>query len=464
MVLSPGSSTTHRQASATAFAELCNWAATTSLEAVPETVRQRASLVLADDLAAIVAAATEPEVEAVQAQLVRSAGAAREATIWGRRPVRADRYTAAAANGIAICWTELDEGYRLIACHAGAYIIPALLAEAEAIGASTRDAIASLAIAYDVTARIAHAFPAQPLRVHPHGAFAPLGAAAGIARLRGYGTKDFAAAVSSAMSMSHAGPYSHAPAGALTRNAWTATGAWAGYRAADWAPLGIGGLVETAYDVMVTCYGHDCVPERLTSNLGAEWAITSGYHKVIACCQYAHSAVEATLALRAAHGALSDPANIESITVATHPMGETLATSDPETVLAGKFSMLHAVATTVVHGSAGAQAFARAALTDPRVVALRARVHLVPHDDIKPWPQDRPARVDIAIKDGRRVSASVDSARGGPDQPFLEAELRTKIAALTANFYPHMASQLATIAASKNQWTSDVEAMLQGAQ
>jgi 2-methylcitrate dehydratase PrpD len=458
MVLNTTSSDTQRKASAEGFVKLCTWAAITPLTAVPGAVLQRASLVLADDMAAIIAAAVEPEVEAVQAQLAKTTSA-REATIFGRAPVRVDRYTAAAANGMAICWTELDEGYRLVACHAGAYIIPALIAEAEAIGAPTRDVLASLAIAYEVTARIAHAFPAQPLRVHPHGAFAPLGAAAGIARLRGYGPKDFAAAVSSAMSMSHAGPYSHAPAGALARNAWTATGAWAGYRAADWAPLGIGGLPETAYDVMATCYGHDGYPDRLTSDLGSVWAINSGYHKIIACCQYAHSAVEATLALRAEHAALSDPANIVSITVATHPMGETLATAEPETVLAGKFSMLHAVATTAVHGSAGAAAFARTSLADPRVTALRARVRLVPHDDIKPWPQDRPARVDIALTDGRMVSASIDSARGGPDNPFQEAELRAKIASLTAAFYPHMASQLAVIATSTNRWTDDIKAM-----
>ena len=59
-------------------------------------------------------------------------------------------------------------------------MIPALLAEAEATGALTRDVVASLAVAYEVTARVAHAFPSEPLRVHPHGAFAPLGAAAGV--------------------------------------------------------------------------------------------------------------------------------------------------------------------------------------------------------------------------------------------------------------------------------------------
>lgn len=460
MVLSGRTAAEQRVACGQGFIELCTWAAMTSLEAVPPDVRQRACLVLADDIAAIVAAATEPEVAAVQTQLARSAGSTPVATVLGRVPFRVDRYTAAAANGMAICWTELDEGYRLVACHAGAYIIPALMAEAEASGAHTHDVIASLAIAYEVTARIAHAFPAQPLRVHPHAAFAPLGAAAGVARLRGYNPTDFAAALSSAMTMSHAGPYSHAPAGALARNAWTATGAWAGYRAADWAPLGIGGLAETIFDVMVTCYGHDCLPERLTSNLGTAWAVSSGYHKMIACCQYAHSAVEATLRLRAEDAALADPANIAAIAVATHPMGETLATREPQTVLAGKFSMLHAVAATAVYGSAGASAFARNSLSDPRVSALRSRVRLLPHDDIKPWPKDRPARVEITFTDGRRISASIDSARGGPDDPFDEAELRAKIAALTADLYPAMAARLAGLAASRCRWADDLLAMV----
>jgi 2-methylcitrate dehydratase PrpD len=442
------------------FVELCTWAATIPLDALPPDVLQRACLVLSDDIAAIVAAATEPEVAAVQAQLARTAGSVSEATVLGRTPFRVDRHTAAAANGIAICWAELDEGYRLVACHAGAYIIPALIAEAEATGASTRDVIASLAVAYEVTARIAHAFPAQPLRVHPHGAFAPLGAAAGVARLRGYSLKEFASAVSSAMSMSHAGPYSHAPEGALARNAWAATGAWAGYRAADWAPLGIGGLAETIYDVMATCYGHDCVPGRLTSELGTTWAVSSGYHKMIACCQYAHSAVEAMLRLRAEDAALAEPTNIAAIVVATHPMGETLATPEPQTVLAGKFSMLHAVATTAVHGSAGASAFARSSLSDPRVNSLRQRVRLVPHDDIKPWPNDRPARVEVTLTDGRRIAASIDSARGGPDDPFGEAELRAKIASLTADLYPAMAARLSELATSRGRWADDVIAMV----
>jgi 2-methylcitrate dehydratase PrpD len=181
---------------------------------------------------------------------------------------------------------------------------------------------------------------------------------------------------------------------------------------------------------------------------------------MIACCQYAHSAVEATLRLRAEVPALKDPANIAAIVVATHPMGETLATAEPETVLGGKFSMLHAVATAAVHGSAGAGAFARGSLSDPRVTALRSRIRLVPHEDLRPWPKDRPARVEVTLTDGSRRAVSIDSARGGPDDPFSETELRGKIAALTGELYPAMAKGLADLATSQNRWADDMAAMV----
>jgi 2-methylcitrate dehydratase PrpD len=166
------------------------------------------------------------------------------------------------------------------------------------------------------------------------------------------------------------------------------------------------------------------------------------------------------LRLRAEDAALANPANIAAIVVATHPMGETLATAEPETVLGGKFPMLHAVATTAVHGSAGAAAFARSSLSDPNVAALRARVQLVPHDDIKPWPKDRPARVEVALTDGRRISASIDSARGGPDDPFGKEELLAKIAALTRDLYPAMAERLAGLTTARGRWSDEVMAMV----
>src|SRR5262245_66350989 len=98
MVLSEDAAAEQRIASGRACGGLCSWAATTSLDAVPPDVRQRACLVLADDIAAIVAAATEPEVAAVQAQLAGSSGSPAAATLLARTPCRVDRHTAAAGN------------------------------------------------------------------------------------------------------------------------------------------------------------------------------------------------------------------------------------------------------------------------------------------------------------------------------------------------------------------------------
>jgi 2-methylcitrate dehydratase PrpD len=118
------------------------------------------------------------------------------------------------------------------------------------------------------------------------------------------------------------------------------------------------------------------------------------------------------------------------------------------------------VATTAINGSAGAGAFARASLSDPQVAALRSRIRLVPHEELKPWPKDRPARVEVTLTDGSRRAVSIESARGGPDDPFSEAELRGKIAALTGELYPAMAKGLAGLATSQNRWADDLAGML----
>lgn len=74
--------------------------------------------------------------------------------------------------------------------------------------------------------------------------------------------------------------------------------------------------------------------------------------------------------------------------------------------------------------------------------------------------QDRPARVEVTLTDGSRRAVSIDSARGGPDDPFSEAELRGKIAALTGELYPAMAKGLSGLATSPKRWADDVAAMV----
>lgn len=421
---------------------LIGWAAAAAGRTLPPAVRRRAALVLADDLGAMVVATRNPTVRAAQQDLLRPSRLA-DATVFAPGAPRTDRFAAAAANGMAATWCELDEGYRNAPCHAGAYALPALLAEAEAARLPIARLLAALAVAYEIAARAARAFPFQVMTVHPHAAFVTIGAAAASALARGADARTLLGAVTGAASMTFAGPFNHAVEGVMVRNAWTSAGAWIGMQAVDWAARGIGGIPETLHDVFVGALGASASPAALTEELGEAWAIADGYHKVFACCQYAHSAVEASLDLRARLCAAGlDADAIEAITVETHPRGLTLTTVEPATDLAARFSMPHAAAAVAVLGSGGQHSFSPESIGNPRVAALRQRVRLLPHPHIQAPPNDRPARITWRLRDGRAWSAECASARGGADRPFDEATLRAKLEEHTAAEFPAMARLL----------------------
>lgn len=423
---------------------LLQWAAATRQCPLPEPVRRRAGLILADDLGAMVAGSEEPTVARARHTLARSATAA-EATVFARGARRADRYSVAAMNGMAATWCELDEGFRAAPCHAGAYVLPALLAEAEAGDLTLDDVLRALAVAYEITARFALAFTFKVMTVHPHAAFVTVGAAAGAALARNQHGNALLNSITAASSMAFAGPYKHAIEGALVRNAWSSTGAWIGLRSADLAEIDIGGIAETPYDVFVGGFGTDADPAALTHRLGEEWAVLSGYHKVFACCQYAHAAIEASLALHTRLNSKRRAEDIAEIVVATHPRGLTLTTVEPPTTLAAKFSMPHAVAASACLGTGGQRAFTESTLEDQKIVALRRRVRLTAHPDIRPSPYDRPSRVSWRFADGEVWTEECASARGGADQPFDDAVLMDKLRENADAVFPSMPAMLRTI-------------------
>src|SRR5207253_10652686 len=78
--------------------------------------------------------------------------------------------------------------------------------------------------------------------------------------------------------------------------------------------------------------------------------------------------------------------------------------------------------------TAGARAFTDDKLQDEHIASMRKRVRLAPYKDLKPSPNDRPARVTLRFGDGAEMSAVVESARGGADKPFDEPTLPSKLA------------------------------------
>lgn len=400
---------------------------------IPIAVQQRAALVLCDDIAAMVAARAEPEVTALHDGVAKAAGAA-EATVFNARGQRLDRYSAALANGCAGDWAELDEGYRRVICHAGVYCLPALLAEAEADGHSATDLMRALVIGYETVARVARAFTFPNLVLHPHGSLAAVGAAAAIAALRRVPQDVAVGAISSAATMVLPGPYTHPIQGSLVRNVWPGVAAQTGLRAVDWSAIGIRGLPSALHDVYTDAFGARADANELNGALGEAWAISDGYHKVFACCQYGHATIEATKKLLERAPA----SRIAAIHLETHEKARIMDNPNPDTTIAAKFSIQHIAATAAVHGSGGAEAFSANSLHIPDVVALRHRVSTAPYAPLPAWPNDRPTRVTWTLDDGSTLTEEVMSARGGPDLPFTPDEIRAKIHGIVDEAYPAM--------------------------
>jgi 2-methylcitrate dehydratase PrpD len=422
--------------------ELVRWACGVDLAGIPREVLMRSGRILADDLAAIIAAREEREITDLHTHLLES-GSARESTIFrGGRP-QTDRLRAALGNSVAACWLELDEGYRKAGCHAGLFILPALLAEAEAEGLAIGEVLRCLVVAYEVVTRIARTWILDKHPIHGHARYASLGAAAGLAVARGLPPEEFLSALSGAATFGFTGPHAYGHKGSLIRNAWPAVGAATGFFCISLARAGIGGLPSSFDDVYGSLLGGARAPEQMTRELSLSWAVMDGDSKIHACCQYGHASVEAALGVRQQ---LSAADEITGIGVWTHELALGMRDAEPRNVLAGKFSLPHIVATSLVHGHAGLEAFGAAALTDRRVAALRDIVRLAPWEgDLTP-PRDRPARVQVRLSSGRVIESECLSATGGRDNPYTDETIMHKIAQLTSPVYPGFPSCAARLA------------------
>ncbi|MES2999205.1 MAG: MmgE/PrpD family protein, partial [Pseudomonadota bacterium] len=192
-----------------AFEHYLDWACGIEWSDFSAAARRRAVLVLADDLAAAFSAVDEPQVAAVFTRTRAAATGAQASLLAPGRP-RVGVLQAAMSNGLAMGWNELDEGYRKAVCHAGLYVLPALLACAEAEGASLQEMLRALLLGYETVTRIARSFGFSAMRIHPHALLSPVGAAAGVGFLRRLPPAELLSAISGAATMGMAGPFNHA--------------------------------------------------------------------------------------------------------------------------------------------------------------------------------------------------------------------------------------------------------------
>jgi 2-methylcitrate dehydratase PrpD len=360
----------------------------------------------------------------------------------GRRlPAR----TAALINAAASHTAEMDDIYREGIYHPGSPTVAAALAVAEALHRSGADLLRAVAIGYEVGDRIAETVnPVHYRYWHTTGTVGTIGAAAATAALLDTDPAAFAHALATAATMG-AGLQQAFRSDAMSKPLHAGHAAEAGVLAGLAAARGYTG----ALDVLEGASGLGAAmagsPDwsAATASPGRPLGITQATVKNHSCCGHTFAAVDAALSLRAG-GLRAD--QVESVEVRTYATAvEVAGIRDPATTFEAKFSAPYCVAAALVLGSVRLRAFEPAALADPRLRELAARVRLVPDAGMeRDFPGRRRAVVTAVDSAGHEHVAKRDTRKGDPDDPLDDAELAGKFDDLSSPVLgPDRAARLA---------------------
>ena len=406
----------------TQIEQLAQFVAQTRLEDVPESVRRHAKLVLLDTLGVILAGSVRPEVRQLRERLAGTAGTG--ATVFARGGPTHDPRTAALLNGIAGRAIELCEGLRLVSGQAAMQVLPGVLAAGESTSSTGREMLAAFILGYEVAGRLCAAFTPRPL-AHQNGQASLLAAAAGGARVRGFGATDVSRAMRIATTLLLTPSYTNTVAGATALNVAGGMSGFVGVLAPELALAGFEAQEEAIEEALGTMVGDGFRPDGLLEELGRRWEITRNYFRLYACCNPIHPALDCLHEILARLKPRPDA--IERIDVATYRFASVMRRPDPANYFASKYSLPHAAAVMVVRGAAGHAAIDDSALHDPAIVALRQRVHVTEDAGMSAVvPRLKPARVTVTLKDGQQDTHACESHRGDFQQPFAESEIRDK--------------------------------------
>jgi 2-methylcitrate dehydratase PrpD len=344
--------------------------------------------------------------------------------------------TAALCNGTAAHGEDYDDTYEGGPIHAGAVIVPALLAAAEAHQLSGADLLRGIAVGCEVMCRLCTVAPklVHKAGFHPTAVFGALGAAAGVASALRLTPAQWVNALGIAGSMA-SGIIEYLAEGAWTKRMHPGWAAQAGYRAARMAQAGFTGprtLFDGEHGFFHAFANKDgCDFTAMLAGAGTQWLSAEIAFKPYACGTMAHPYIDCARKLVAQGLRPADVASIECKTAEgiVHRLWEPLAAKqNPPNGYAAKFSIPYAIAVGMLRDDAGLLDYEEAAVHDPAVRALAGKVRYVVDPD-NPYPRQFTGHLRVTLNNGEVVEASQDHFRGGRDDPMSAQALEAKFVA-----------------------------------
>jgi len=318
-------------------------------------------------------------------------------------------------------------------------MVPAILASAQAAGASGRELLIALVASYEVNTRLSMAQYDEELGnsvlfehgLHATSILGTVAAAVGCARLRGLDPAAIVNAIGIACSMG---------AGLLEGNRSGGTVkrfhcGWAAHSAVTAAALAAHGLtgpatvLEGRFGFFQAFCGDRWRPAAVTDALGERWGTTDILYKPYPCNHFTHALVDAAIAFKARG---LRPEAVEWVTIGTaaapwRTIGEPIEEKRrPRSPYHAAFSAPFVFATALVGGSGlgvSLQDFTESTLADPERRRLAESCDVIVDEECtRIFPNQFPAVVRVRLRDGRELEERVLRNR-----VLSRAEILTKL-------------------------------------
>jgi 2-methylcitrate dehydratase PrpD len=326
--------------------------------------------------------------------------------------------------------------------HPGVTAGPAALAVADSVGASGRDLLLAVVLAYEVQLRVALAIQPSRERLYLVGGcstpqvFGPAAATASLLKL----TED---QTINALGLAAANaPVPHKTNRSIGGNprplswvqgnpGWISMG---GVLAAQMAQRGFRGRLEILDGDMgfwAMAGSDQCDFERLTDGLGDRFEMMNVAFKPYPCCRYIHSAAEALETILSAHALRVD--EIRRVVVRAVPLLGAFMDYAPKTFVDGQFSLPYVLGLVLTRREPGYGWLSQDSLAAPDVLAAARTVTFEPDDTAAEAfaLREYPATVTVDTARGT-VSETVAIPRGDPRRPISDEETRTKFLSLAS--------------------------------
>ncbi|MFJ8026884.1 MmgE/PrpD family protein [Streptomyces sp. NPDC096311] len=405
---------------------LAQYAASTSVERIPEEVRDRAKQVILDEMASAHFGREQPA-GTLAARYVTAQAGPPEARVLGTS-LRVSAPLAALANGTAGHADEID-GAHVVGGHPGATLVHAALAVAERQCSAGAELLNAVVLGYDIGVRLIEAcgglFGVKERR-HLNADFLhAVGAAVASSRLMGLTPERYCHAMALATFQANGLVALFQEKRHISKAFCNGQYAMAGVSAALMAATGFEGCEDILGDPhgLFDAWGADGAVETVTRGLGQDFAVMGANFKFVRAGYPIHAPVEAALSLVARHA-------IGTETISAVEVGmpaRALRVVDDRRMR--NICLQDMLTVALLRGGLKLNETPFPAVLDDLAFApLRSRITLVVNPLLEAEaPNGRGAVVTITTRDGRAVTERVDhprghSARGGVTWDELTAK------------------------------------------